>query len=131
MTTKPPVTQDTETLHAKIWKLLDELDEVRSAAPGEGDWRKLNAADDDLRKTLEACEDSETCTADSDLLDWLEEQVKKSFTGVTFTYSKVTVDGQVLEKGYKFMCRHFIGDCRSSLRDAAYAAKAAIESKEQ
>lgn len=62
---KSPATQDStkamqptkETLHAKIWKLLDELEEVRSAGPGEGDWRKLNAADDDLRKTLEAYED--------------------------------------------------------------------------
>ena len=57
MTPKSPATQDTEHLRAKIWKLLDELEEVRSAAPGEGDWRKLNAADNDLRKTLEAYED--------------------------------------------------------------------------
>ena len=57
MTPKSPATQDTEHLCAKIWKLLDELEEVRSADPGEGDWRKLNAADNDLRKTLEAYED--------------------------------------------------------------------------
>ena len=46
-----------ELVLAKVWKLLDELEEVRSADPGEGDWRKLNAADDDLRNTLEAYED--------------------------------------------------------------------------
>lgn len=43
-------------LVAKAWVLLDELDNVRSAPPGEGDWRALNKADDELRVALDGIE---------------------------------------------------------------------------
>ena len=62
---------------------------------------------------------------DSALLDWLEEQARNSQTGVSFDYCKYTEDGYVIEKGYRFMCRHFLGERKPTLREAVVAAQQA------
>ena len=62
---------------------------------------------------------------DSALLDWLDEQARNSQTGVSFDYCKYTEDGYVIEKGYRFMCRHFLGERKPTLREAVVAAQQA------
>lgn len=64
---------------------------------------------------------------DAARLDWLEEQAKQSPTGISFDYVRHAEDGQVLEKGWRFMRRHFLGECKSNLRAAIDAAQAAAK----
>jgi hypothetical protein len=54
-------------------------------------------------------------TTDSQRLDWLEKQVKKSRTGISFDWVP-SVEGQ--GSGWRYMHHHYIGDVKSSLRDA-------------
>jgi hypothetical protein len=61
---------------------------------------------------------------DAARLDWLEEQAKQSPTGISFDYVLHAEDGQVLEKGWRFMRRHFLGERKSNLRAAIDAAQA-------
>ena len=64
---------------------------------------------------------------DAARLDWLEEQAKQSPTGISFDYVLHAEDGQVLEKGWRFMRRHFLGERKSNLRAAIDAAQAAAK----
>lgn len=64
---------------------------------------------------------------DAARLDWLEEQAKQSPTGISFDYVRHAEDGQVLEKGWRFMRRHFLGERKSNLRAAIDAAQAAAK----
>ncbi len=66
---------------------------------------------------------------DAARLDWLQEQASDSRTGISFDYTKYVEDGLVLEKGYRFMRRHQIGERHSTLREAIDAAMAAESQK--
>lgn len=59
---------------------------------------------------------------DAARLDWLQEQACDSRTGISFDYEKYAEAGQVLEKGYRFMRRHYLGERQLTLRDAIDAA---------
>lgn len=65
---------------------------------------------------------TEESPSDTMLLDWLESQSKASSTGISFDYVRYVEDGQVLEKGYRFMRRHFLGERKDTLRSAIKAA---------
>jgi hypothetical protein len=56
-------------------------------------------------------------TADQ-MLDWLEVQAKKSPTGISFDYVNHVEEGRVLDRGFRFMRRFFIGEPQKTLRDA-------------
>lgn len=71
-----------------------------------------------------AAASKEPSSEDKELLDWLEAQSKASRTGISFDYVRYVEDGQVLEKGYRFMRRHFLGERRDTLREAIRSAKA-------
>ena len=64
---------------------------------------------------------------DTELLDWLEEQARCSPTGISFDWAKHVEDGEVFEKGYRFMRRHFLGKREANLREAIRAARAIAE----
>ena len=68
---------------------------------------------------------------DAARLDWLEEQAKQSPTGISFDYVLHAEDGQVLEKGWRFMRRHFLGERKSNLRAAIDAAQAAAKGADE
>ncbi len=61
---------------------------------------------------------------DAERLDWLEEQSRQSATGTSFDYGRLVEDGHVVEHGYRFMRRHFLGERKASLRAAIDAARA-------
>lgn len=63
---------------------------------------------------------------DKELLDWLEEQSRHSSTGISIDWAKHVEDGLVLEKGYRFMRRNFLGERTKTLREAIRTARAAI-----
>jgi hypothetical protein len=56
---------------------------------------------------------------DEEMIDWLEKQARKSPTGISFDWIP-SVDGE--RSGFRFMRRHFIGEQRTSLRDAITSA---------
>lgn len=56
-------------------------------------------------------------------LDWLEFQTKASpQTGTSFDWCKHVEDGRVLEHGYRFMRRFFLGERKPSIREAIDSA---------
>jgi hypothetical protein len=57
---------------------------------------------------------------DKDRLDWLEEQAKKSHTGISFDWIP-SVEGE--PSGFRFMRRFFIGEARQTLRAAIDSAR--------
>jgi hypothetical protein len=52
---------------------------------------------------------------DSEMLDWLQTQTRKSPTGISFDWVP-SVEGE--PSGFRFMRRHFIGDLSQTLRTA-------------
>lgn len=52
---------------------------------------------------------------DTEMMDWLEKQARKSQTGISFDWVP-SVDGE--HSGFRFMRRHFIGDQKKTLRSA-------------
>lgn len=63
--------------------------------------------------------------ADSETLDWLEEQTRLSRTGVSFDWrgDRAENDGTVSDRGWRFMRFHFVGERKPSLREAIDAAR--------
>lgn len=59
---------------------------------------------------------------DAERIEWLEEQTKKSRTGISFDYHRHVEDGYVIEHGYRFMRRHFASGFKDSLRKAIDSA---------
>lgn len=57
---------------------------------------------------------------DAECLDWLEQQAKKSPTGISFDWIP-SVEGE--PSGFRFMRRHFIGEPKQTLREAIKAAR--------
>lgn len=57
---------------------------------------------------------------DADRLDWLEEQARKSHTGIAFDWVPA-VDGE--PSGFRFMRRFFIGESAKTLRRAIDLAR--------
>lgn len=53
--------------------------------------------------------------AEEDRLDWLEQQARKSRTGISFDWVP-TCEGE--PSGFRFMRRHFVGEPAKTLRDA-------------
>ena len=64
---------------------------------------------------------------DAELLDWIEEQARKSPTGISFDWVRHAEEGAVLEQGYRFMRRHFLGERKATLRAAIQAARTITE----
>lgn len=56
---------------------------------------------------------------DSEMLDWLQTQARKSPTGISFDWVP-SIDGE--SSGFRFMRRFFIGDQKKTLRSAIEAA---------
>jgi hypothetical protein len=56
---------------------------------------------------------------DAEMIDWLEQQARKSPTGISFDWVPV-VDGE--SSGFRFMRRYFIGEQKKTLRSAIRAA---------
>ena len=61
--------------------------------------------------------------ADSERLDWLEKEAKKSYTGISFDYVNFIEEGRVLDRGFRFMKRHFVSDSKETIRKAIDAAR--------
>lgn len=61
---------------------------------------------------------------DAERMDWLEQQVRQSHTGVSFDYGRSVDGGLVTEKGYRFMKYHLLCDRMPTLRAAIDAARA-------
>lgn len=55
---------------------------------------------------------------DTQMLEWLQEQAKKSPTGISFDFVNHVEDGHVIERGFRFMRRFFIGEQKPNIRDA-------------
>ena len=81
---------------------------------------------DKWRETLGAPTTAEQ-SEDGRLLDWIEEQVRSSYTGISFDYARFVEDGCVVEKGVRFMRRGYLGERHESIRAAIRAAIAAKE----
>lgn len=64
---------------------------------------------------------------DAERIEWLEDQTKKSRTGISFDYHRYAEDGYVVDHGYRFMRRHFVSGFKDSLRTAIDAAMQEIE----
>lgn len=62
---------------------------------------------------------------DTDIVNWLQQQARKSYTGVSFDFHK---DGN--EPRFRYMQRHYSGPERYTLRDAAIAAMNELAGKE-
>lgn len=69
-------------------------------------------------KILLAHKSMDKGSEDTDRLDWLEEQTKESYTGISLDYAKIAEGGRVQEKGFRFMRHHLIASRRDTLRDA-------------
>lgn len=55
---------------------------------------------------------------DSEMLEWMQEQAKKSPTGISFDFVNHVEDGHVQKRGFRFMRRFFIGDSKKDIRAA-------------
>lgn len=64
--------------------------------------------------------------ADKERLDWLEAEAAISPTGISFDHCRHVEDGYVVEKGFRFMRKHFLGDRKKTLRDAIDSAQVAL-----
>lgn len=77
----------------------------------------------EYRKELEALRDEcGKLRKDAERIEWLEDQTKKSRTGISFDYHRYVEDGYVVDHGYRFMRRHFVSGFKDSLRKAIDAA---------
>jgi hypothetical protein len=52
---------------------------------------------------------------DTERLDWLEQQARKSRTGISFDWVP-SVDGEA--SGFRFMRKFFIGEAKTNIRSA-------------
>lgn len=67
---------------------------------------------------------AEELRGDAELLDWLEAQVKsRGNFGVSFDYDHFVEDGYVVESGFRFMRRGYLGERHKTLRAAIAAEK--------
>lgn len=57
--------------------------------------------------------------------EWLEEQAEKSRTGISFDYCRHVEEGYVVEKGFRFMRHHHLGQRAESIRKAIELERAA------
>src|SRR5690606_37234407 len=121
----------------EAWKVIDELtddprimelplaDAIRAIATGEARTVESAQAAAMGAPTGEAAGvDSQEATSDGDLLDWLEERATISSSGICVDYCYNVGDGQVLEKGWRVMRRHYLGPRGSTLREAIDLARA-------
>ena len=87
------------------------------------------AADQLGRDLMKAHAECEALRGDAALLDWLQQEAKASPTGVGLDHVKYVEDSQVMEKGWRVMRRHFLGERKPSLREAIRAARDALVAK--
>lgn len=59
---------------------------------------------------------------DTEILDWIEEQARKSRTGISFDWCNFVEDGHVVEKGFRFMRQHYLGERGKTIREAVRMA---------
>jgi len=62
--------------------------------------------------------------ADKERLDRLEAETKSSQSGVSFDYARHVENGIVVEKGFRFMRHHYLGERKNDLRSAIDAVPA-------
>jgi len=121
----------------EAWKVIDELtddprimalplaDAIRAIATGEAlTAESAQAPAGESAAEAAAAADSQEAASDDDLLDWLEEQATISSSGICVDYCYNLDDGQVLEKGWRVMRRHYLGPRGSTLREAIDLARA-------
>lgn len=60
------------------------------------------------------------------LIGWLESQAKASPTGISFDYCRHVEEGYVVEKGFRFMRKHFLGERADTLVRAIHLAQKAL-----
>lgn len=80
------------------------------------------AAAREIEQAVLQSEQVQAWKRDAERIEWLEEQTKKSYTGISFDYYRHVEDGYVLDHGYRFMRRHFASGFKDSLRKAIDAA---------
>ena len=74
------------------------------------------------QKLYAAPPDLESLRADADRIDFLERE-SHGRSGCSMQYSKYVEDGQVIERGYRFMRFHDIGQPKKTLREAIDEAR--------
>lgn len=105
---------DYEALQAAYEEELFQVRQTRDTHFGEL-MRAIEQVD-----TLKA--ECEKLRKDAERIEWLGEQTKKSYTGISFDYHRYVEDGYVVDHGYRFMRRHFASGFKDSLRKAIDAA---------
>ena len=96
----------------EAWKVIDQLtDDPRIMELPLADAIRAIAAGNSNTQS-----DSHQVSVDSELLDWLEEQAAVSSSGICVDYCSNLDDGQVLEKGWRVMRRHYLGPRGTTLR---------------
>lgn len=84
-----------------------------------GDKNRIELAINEAERLLSVAMDkSEQAECDNARFTWLEEQAKKSRTGISFDYCRHVEDGHVVEKGFRFMRYHFLGERKDDIRSA-------------
>lgn len=111
----------TKTL-ASADREIERLNIVVTAMDESDDLAKLVVQNADLTREVERLQEE---------FQWLEEQARKSRTGISFDYCRHVEDGQVLERGYRFMRYHELGERKNSIREAIRAAMSARGTKEE
>lgn len=127
-------------LHAKVQKLerernsykraCDEWTEKtewvqRTVRPHELGMHRADALADRIARAIVAGPADQESALDSERLDWLAAQTRNSYTGIGFHWCDYVEDGQVLERGYRFMRRAFAGARYGDFRVAIDAARGA------
>lgn len=108
-----------DSLSANLDRLQSEARSMRTRISELSDQTEILVHQrDTLREDRNALLDK--YQGDIGRLTWLEEQARKSPTGISFDYVRFADGGPV---GWRFMRRHFVGDVGASLRAAIDRAR--------
>lgn len=97
----------------------------RTVRPHELGMHRADALADRIARAIVAGPADQESALDSERLDWLAAQTRNSCTGIGFDWCAHVEDGQVLERGYRFMRRAFLGARCRDFRAAIDAARGA------
>ena len=103
---------------------IAELESLRAKCEAQAkEIRSLKAGwQVDLDTVITQAERIKGLEKDAARLDWLEQEVKSSRTGVSINYSKLTEEGYVVEQGYRVIRFHNAGEFHKTSRSAIDAA---------
>ena len=108
---------DCEALQAECEKLRSKTELTLGVGDGNGNLF-VHGDYDSIKRVQALIFECEKLRKDAERLDWLEEQTRQSWTGVSFDHRRHVEDGYVLENGYRFMRRHYRTDFSPSIRAA-------------